>query len=109
MSGPDLRGARVVGQKVVFQPPTAVQIRHERAMAAMNQTQELARAWHAAMTGMHQGFSSGLDEVEGVVPAGGAALLALLGFHAQFVCKVGEGDKVRVALADPFAGMRVLS
>ena len=112
MRKPDLRGAIALpepGQRKVFMPPSALDVKRVRAANLMNKTPELTRAWHDAVNGMVQGLDEGLDVVEGLVPEGGADVLSLLGFHTQFVRKQGEGDLVRVCLTDPFVTSKVLS
>lgn len=101
----DLRGARLLKdpkERQVFMPPSVVEVRRVRAANLMNATPELARAWGEAVSGMVSGFDNGLDAVEGLVPRGGASVLALLGFYVEFVGQEGEADRVKVCLTDPY-------
>lgn len=110
MNKPDLRGAIALpppGQRRVFVPATAEDLRKRMAMELMNG--ENVNAWAHAMGGIAEGFLGGHAVVEVGVPEGGADVLALLGYHTQFVGKEGNGDLVRVCLTDPFVTSKVLS
>lgn len=108
----DLRGAIALpdpGTRKVFMPPSVWEVRKVRAANLMNKSPELTKAWHDAVNGLVSAFDEGADVVEGLVPTGGADVLSLLGFHAQFVRKQEPGDWVRVCLTDPFTTKAVLS
>ena len=109
---PDMRGAIALpdpGTRKVFMPPSAIEVRRVRAANIMNRSPELTKAWALAMGGLTEAMDEGADVVEGVVPRGGADVLGLLGFHAQFLCEQGEADVVRVCLTDPFVTKAVMS
>lgn len=112
---PDLRGAQMVGQRRVFVPMHAIEMRKQRAADLMSPDDPTAMRWAAAFQDMGRQFGSGADVAEISVPVGGASVVTLLGFFVTFVRHepaVGlglESDVIRVQLADPMANMKVLS
>ena len=108
----DLRGAKLVGERKFYEPPTSIQMSFVKATRLINKTVETAEAWSVAF---NRDIGPALVErgdqsVDVTVPEGGQEVLALLGFGTAYIGKSADaGDYVRVYLGDKSAMLRVVS